>query len=137
MTTLEGYYIVERWPIKVLSAEDGGTEIYKFNRRTGDFEPGVEYLEDLLFNRNEVRKVSEDEFIQYVEEVRGEYLRGEGEVYTLYEFIREMQEMARAEDRPFTPEERALVVGLRRKTHQLFEAELQRRKQSPAEEAGA
>ncbi len=137
MSTLAGYYIVERWPIKVLSAEDGGTEIFKFDPDTGDFEPGVEYLEDLLFNRNEVRKVSEDEFIQHVEWMRGRYLRGEGEVYTLYEFIRELEEMARAEDRPFTPEEHALVVGLRRKTHQLFEAELQRRKQPPAEEAGA
>ncbi len=137
MATEAEYYIVERRPIKLLPTEDGGAQIFKFTRRTGDFELGLEYLDDLLFNRNEVRKVSEDEFIQYVEEVRGEYLRGEGEVYTLYEFIRELEEMARAEDRPFTPEEHALVVGLRRKTHQLFEAELQRRKQSPAEEAGA
>ncbi len=137
MTTLEGYYIVERRPIKVLRNAAGRLQIFKFDPDTGDFELGLEYLDDLLFNRNEVREVSEDEFIQYVEDVRGRYLRGEGEVYTLYEFIREMQEMARAEDRPFTPEERALVLGLRRKTHQLFEAELQRGKQPPAEEAGA
>jgi len=66
-----------------------------------------------------IKKLSEDEFVQEVEKVRGRKLRGEGTVYDLYELINEMEDTAQQTKHELTNEDKALIAILRRKTYEL------------------
>jgi hypothetical protein len=66
-----------------------------------------------------IKKLSEDEFVQEVEKVRGRQLQGEGTVYDLYELINEMEATAQQTKHELTNEDKALIAILRRKTYEL------------------
>jgi hypothetical protein len=68
-----------------------------------------------------IKKLSEDEFVQEVEKVRGRTLRGEGTVYDLYELINAMENNAKGTKQELTNEDKALIAILRRKTYELSE----------------
>ncbi|MFG1802141.1 hypothetical protein ACGFI4_18450 [Micromonospora carbonacea] len=67
-----------------------------------------------------------EDFVQEVEAYRGYYLRGGGPIFALYETVRAIEDVAAAERRALTTEERALVQGIRRRTFVMFEEQLQR-----------
>ncbi|MES9539354.1 MULTISPECIES: hypothetical protein [unclassified Actinomadura] len=119
------YYTYERRPVAFVKAPDGGLFVWALSPRTGEFQLDKSYLDKIWFGTTaDIDTLSRDEFIQRVEEYRGRYLRGEGPAYALYETINGLLDAARAEPRPLTPEEKALVHTLRLRVHDLFEAEL-------------
>jgi hypothetical protein len=67
------------------------------------------------------------DFVDAVEAERGARLTGDGPVFALYETVNAILDAAQAQDRVATPEERALIRGLRRRTYRMFEEELRRR----------
>ncbi len=119
---LPQYHIVCTRPVKIQRAADGGVEMMKFDWETGGYVPGDNLWADVFISHGgDTERVTEDEFIQYVEQLRGRRLKGEGTVYTLYEIINAIEDGARAEGRRLTDGERETVTGLRRKTHGMFE----------------
>lgn len=118
---LPEYYIVVERPIKLVSTEDGGMTVLKYNFETGGFDYGMEYLSRVRFGKDDVEKVSEDEFVQHVEKLRGRSLKGEGTVYDLYQLINAMEDDAKEKGQELTVEDKALIVSLRIRTYKLFE----------------
>ncbi|MBD2767759.1 hypothetical protein IC235_07625 [Hymenobacter sp. BT664] len=118
---LPEYYIVVERPIKVVPTEDGGLNVLKYNFETGRFDYGMKYLSRVRFGKDDVEQVSEEEFVQHVEKLRGSSLKGEGTVYVLYELINAIEGVAKEKGASLTMEEKALIVSLRRETYQLFE----------------
>ncbi|MEM8534914.1 MAG: hypothetical protein AAGF95_29005, partial [Chloroflexota bacterium] len=106
--------------------------------RTGDFEPGIELVDELLFAREQeiFRIDDEEEFLQSVERARGRHVKGEGPVFALYETIEALAETVRNERRHFTDKEEALIRGLRRQTHVLFEEHLAQQRAAAGTEEG-
>lgn len=126
---LPQYHIVCTRPVKILRSENGRVEMLKFDWDTGGFVDGNNLWADVFLSHGgDVEQVTEEEFIQYIEELRGRRLKGEGTVYTLYEVINAVQDRASAEGRRLTEQERALIAGLRRETYALFEKTLEARK---------
>jgi len=116
------YYIVVERPVKFVPTEDGGMSILKYNFETGRFDYGMEYLSRVMFSKDDdIEQVSEDEFVQQVEKLRGRKLQGEGTVYDLYELINAMEDNAQQTKQELTNEDKALIAILRRKTYELFE----------------
>lgn len=116
------YYIVGRRPVKFVPTPDGGMEVLKMNWETGVFEYGMEYLSRALSSDGDVDHVSEDEFIQHVESLRGRRLRGDGPIFALYQTINAIEDVAKADGRKLTIEERELRDELRRQTYAMFQA---------------
>ncbi len=125
MKDLPRYYVVFARPVKVVEIENGGMTVLKLNWETGIFEYGMELLDEILIGRDEVEQVTEDEFIQHVEEIRGHRLREKGTVYALYDIINGLEEVAKEEGRELTLKERAMIAALRRETYTLFEETMQ------------
>ncbi|WP_280482531.1 hypothetical protein [Nocardia cyriacigeorgica] len=130
MTTHTSYHQHFARLIKVESALDGRDVGSILNINTGRFETApFEIVEEVLGARTEshIRTFrSEREFIRAVEEARMEHLRGSGAVFALYETISAIFEQRRAERRHMTPEERALVASLFRRTYKMWEDEFAR-----------
>lgn len=119
---LPKYYIVYDRLMKMVRNENDRLTVLELNEETGLFEVNMKYIDKIFFGKDDVEKVSEDEFIQEVEAIRGRNLKGEGAVYDLYEVINGMEDTAKEEGRKLTPKEQAIIIGLRKKTYQLFEA---------------
>ncbi|MEM8534912.1 MAG: hypothetical protein AAGF95_28995 [Chloroflexota bacterium] len=126
MLDMPRYYIYYSRPVKMVRTAEGRVQVLKMNWETGDFEPGIELVDELFAAREQeiFRIDDEEEFIQELERARGRHVQGEGPVFALYETINALVETMRNERRVFTDEERALVRGLRRQTHVLFEEHL-------------
>jgi hypothetical protein len=129
---LPSYHIVFTRPVKLVETKDGGMNVLKFDWDTGGFIYGMDLVSEIFFGHGEVERVTEDEFIQYVEELRGRRIKhGEGTVYTLYELINAMEDKAKEEGRRLTDKEKATIVGLRKKTYRLFEQALEAGQDQP------
>jgi len=118
---LPKYYILVELAVKLVPTEDGGMTVLKYNFETGRFDYGMEYLTEVLFGKDDVEKVSEDEFVQHVEKLRGRTLKGEGTVYDLYELINAIEDDAKEKGQELTMEDKALIAIMRRRTYKLFE----------------
>jgi hypothetical protein len=118
---LPEYYIVVERAIKLVPTEDGGMTVLKYNFETGRFDYGMEYLSRVMFGKDDVEKVSEDELVQHVEKLRGRTLKGEGTVYDLYELINAIEDDAKEKGQELTMEDKALIAIMRRRTYKLFE----------------
>ncbi|WFE33858.1 hypothetical protein [Micromonospora sp. WMMD975] len=124
---LAGYYDYYRNPVKIVPTAEGGLTAWRLDRMTGGWRAANDIIDEIIFAvGGEVFVRSADRFVQRVEQVRGRYLRGDGPVFALYETVRAIEEQAVAERRAFTPEEAALVTGIRRRTFVMFEEQLQR-----------
>ncbi|MBA3534231.1 MAG: hypothetical protein H0T73_20105 [Ardenticatenales bacterium] len=117
------YYIVGVVPVKFLRTQDGRMVVLKMDKR-GHWVYGNDMLYSALFGTSDVEEVSEAEFIQHVEKMRGQRLTREGSVYDLYAVIQAMEEVAQEEGRRLTPQEQTILHELRCHTHELFEASL-------------
>jgi hypothetical protein len=111
-------------PVVLVETPDGGLDCLGLRFRTGEFDRMMECYEELDSINSWVKKLSREEFIQRVEACRGEFLKGDGPVYTLYEMINGLIEVPREQGQPLSGESKALVRSLRMKTHDLFEADL-------------
>ncbi|WP_229372538.1 hypothetical protein [Umezawaea beigongshangensis] len=108
---------------------DGERTGYRLKLDTGEFEPNNRPIPEILgaTSTSEISSLNEEEFVWTTEEIRGE-LRGDGPVFALYETIDAMYEQKEREGRKaFTPEERALIRSIRRRTFRMWEEEAARR----------
>ncbi|RKG56379.1 hypothetical protein D7X30_22625 [Corallococcus sp. AB011P] len=115
------YFIVGNRTVKWVPLEDGGLQILKLDWATGLFIPGVDSMHKCLW-ADDSERVSEDEFIQQTEDMRRELFTGDNEVFALYGLLDTIDATAKAEGRPLTEQERAIVILTQRKTHAMFES---------------
>ncbi|WP_431931084.1 hypothetical protein [Micromonospora sp. RP3T] len=124
---LAGYYDYYDNPVKIMPTADGGLTAWRLDHRTGGWQAADDVIDEIVFAMGgDIFVRSADRFVQRVEEERGRYLKGDGPVFALYETVRAIDEQATAERRAYTPEEAALVAGIRRRTFVMFEEQLQR-----------
>ncbi|MEV0002324.1 hypothetical protein AB0H28_08570 [Micromonospora sp. NPDC050980] len=122
-----GYYDYYDTPVKIVLTTEGALTAWRLDRRTGGWQAANDIVDEIVFAMGgEVFVRSADRFVQRVEEERSLSLTGEGPVFALYETVRAIEEQAIAERRAYTPEEAALVTGIRRRTFVMFEEQLQR-----------
>lgn len=124
MFELPLYFVVGLLPVKWLRTPDGGMAVLKMDWQTGAWIWGNGLIPQIMMGHGDVEEVSEEEFIQHVEGLRARRYYGEGTVYDLYAVMNAMEDVAKEQGRPLTPEEQAIITELRRKTHSLFEAML-------------
>ncbi|MDO3701067.1 hypothetical protein Q3W71_05160 [Micromonospora sp. C28SCA-DRY-2] len=113
--------------MKLVETADGGIAAWRLSKDSGGWKPANELIDKLLFiEDDEVNRLTRNEFIQRTEHDRGYYLRGDGPIFALYETVRAITDAQASERRYPTPEEIALVAGIRRRTFVMFEEQLQR-----------
>jgi hypothetical protein len=113
-------------PVKMVETPDGGMAAWRLDPDTGGWESVNEHIDEMLFAvGGDDRVLSQEKFVQLTELNRGRSLKGEGPIFALYETVNAITDLAYDEERPLTPEERALVEGIRRKTFVMFEEQLQ------------
>jgi hypothetical protein len=117
------YYVVGNRTVQLLPLENGGLEVLKLDWDTGRFMPGADYLPKVMFGKDEVDKVSEDEFTQQTERMRRELFKGDNTVFTLYKLLDTIEATAKQEGRLLTAEEQEIIALTQRKTYALFEKE--------------
>lgn len=130
---LPQYFRYYNRPVKILDRGDGGLIAWAVDRDTGAWVNASELIFEILFatSNEDVYSLSRSQFISAVERYRGEWLRGEGTVFVLYETVNALVDTVTEERRQYTPEETALIAGIRRRTYKMFEEEL-RRQGNPA-----
>lgn len=125
--SLPAYFSYYQSPVKMVPSPDGGLMAWRLSIDSGGWEPATHLVDEILFAiGGEISVLTADEFVQWTEHDRGRYLQGEGPIFALYETVKAIEDAADAERRRLTPQEQALISGIRRKTFVLFEEELQR-----------
>jgi hypothetical protein len=115
-------------PYRLDSTPDGGLTGHILDWKTGRFVEDNTKIDDVLFAREgEIGPLTEQEFVVRTEDLRREYLRGDGPIFALYDTIGAMHSVAREEGRPLSREEAALKVSLYRRTFRLWDDEFARR----------
>ncbi|MBP1781075.1 MULTISPECIES: hypothetical protein [unclassified Micromonospora] len=113
-------------PLKLVATPDGGVAGWILFKDTGGWREANNLIDKVLFvGGDEINEISRDEFIQLTEHERGRYLSGDGPIFALYETVRAIQDTLREERRYPTPQEQALIRGVRRRTFVMFEEQLQ------------
>lgn len=64
------YCIVGERPVKAIETEDGGMDVLAYDWDTGEFKRAMQYLSKITVGDGEIDYVSENEFEQYVEQLR-------------------------------------------------------------------
>jgi hypothetical protein len=119
-------------PVKIVEAPDGGMQAWGLDLDSGGWVPANDLILRIVGATHEdIFTVTAEDFVNAVEDTRGQYLRGDGPVFALYETIESI--VASAKGRRMTPEELALIKGLRRRTYRMFEEELRQRGDPAAE----
>ncbi|MBV7532842.1 hypothetical protein [Chitinophaga sp. sic0106] len=117
------YFVVGNRTVQLLPLENGGMQVLKLDWDTGRFVPGADYLPKVMFGKDEVERVSEDEFIQQTELMRREYFKGDNMVFALYQLLDTIEATAKQEGRLLTAEELEIIAATQRKTYALFDKE--------------
>ena len=114
-------------PVKLVETPDGGVAGWRLSWKTGGWQSANDLIDKVLFvGGDEIEEITRDQFVQRTEHDRGRYLRGDGPVFALYETVSAIEETLGRERRYPTPQEQALISGIRRRTFVMFEEELQR-----------
>ncbi|MFI7425541.1 hypothetical protein ACIBPB_01000 [Micromonospora sp. NPDC049836] len=122
---LPSYYDYYETPVKFVPTPDGGLTAWRLDRETGGWQPANDIVDEILFAiGGDIYVRSAERFVQRTEEERARYLKGEGPIFALYETVKAIEDVAIAERRAYTPEEAALVRGIRRRTFVMFEEQL-------------
>lgn len=125
---LPSYFRYYASPVKMVATSAGGVQAWRVSIDTGGWEAANDLVDEILFAvGGEIFVLTVEDFVQEVERYRARYLVGEGPIFALYETVRALTAVERRERRYLTPQERAIVHGIRRKTFVMFEEELQRR----------
>jgi hypothetical protein len=122
------YFVFRRRPVKLLPGTVGPPVLWWLDLTTGAWvqEPDlVRGLAEAKFT-DEPEPLTPDQFVDVVEAIRSR-LTGEGDVHALYETASDIYAMAELEQRRLTPDEMAVLRGLRRQTYRMFEEDLARR----------
>ncbi|MGV9764393.1 hypothetical protein [Micromonospora tulbaghiae] len=113
-------------PLKLVATADGGMAGWRLSKDTGGWREANNLVDKVLFvGGDEINQISPDEFVQLTEHERGRYLSGDGPIFALYETVQAIEDTLRVERRYPTPEEQALIRGVRRRTFVMFEEQLQ------------
>ncbi|MFE9958267.1 hypothetical protein [Micromonospora sp. NPDC005299] len=124
--TRTGYYDYYDTPVKIVPTQERGLAAWRLDRRTGGWRPANDIVDEIISAiGGDIFVRSAERFVQRVEEERGRYTKGEGPVFALYETVSAIEDVAIAEGRAYTPEEAALITGIRRRTFVMFEEQLQ------------
>ncbi|WP_157995826.1 DUF6301 family protein [Thermomonospora amylolytica] len=122
------YYLYDDYvPVFLIDVDDGGLEAWVYDGESGGIRSSLGHVRVMFDPYTPSDQLTREEFIQEVEALRGEavvrgHLKWEGPVVPLYETIQELLDRG-----SLNAEEKALVQTLRRRTHELFEAELRER----------
>ncbi|WBC10149.1 hypothetical protein [Micromonospora sp. WMMA1947] len=112
-------------PVKLVATPDGGMAGWRLSKDTGGWREANNLIDKVLFEGgDEIYEVSPEEFVQLTELERSLYLRGDGPIFALYETVRAIEDTLQAERRYPTPQEQALIRGVRRRTFVMFEEQL-------------
>ncbi|MFE2613788.1 hypothetical protein ACFXA2_09270 [Micromonospora chalcea] len=113
-------------PVKLVATADGGMAGWRLSKDTGGWREANNLINKVLFvGGDEVYEISPEEFVQLTELERSLYLRGDGPIFALYETVRAIEDTLQVERRYPTPQEQALIRGVRRRTFVMFEEQLQ------------
>lgn len=116
------YYLFGDRPVKLVSVDDNaGRQILKYDWDSGFFIPGSDYLQKILFAKDEVEAIAEAEFIAATETLRRTHFEGDNPVFALYQLVEAVLENAQSENRALRADEEALIAGINEKTYPLFE----------------
>ncbi|MET7468687.1 hypothetical protein ABZU22_00860 [Micromonospora sp. NPDC005222] len=120
------YFDYYHSPLKLVATVNGGVAGWRLFKDTGGWREANNLIDKVLFiGGDEINEISRDEFVQLTEQERGRYLSGDGPIFALYETVRAMEDTLQAERRYPTPQEQALIRGIRRRTFVMFEEQLQ------------
>jgi hypothetical protein len=113
--------------LKLVETPDGGVAGWRLSADTGGWEPANNLIDRARFagGGEEIYEISRDDFIWLTEQERGRHLNGDGPVFALYKTVEALQDTIRVERRYPTPQEQALITGIRRRTFVMFEEQLQ------------
>ena len=116
------YYLLGPRPVKAVGREDGGVSLSKLDMQTGRFVDGMDVAARVLSEKEDVDRLTEDQFITEVETVRSRFPHPDGPLNALYQLIRAAVAPAELEGRALTSDEFAFVSAIARQTHARFEA---------------
>jgi hypothetical protein len=117
------YCLDERRPVVLVHGAGGGSVAWAFDPHTGGFVVENDLIAELAVAPG-VERLTRVEFVQAVEAERGDRLHGDGPQFVLYAEITSIERRAWRQDRRLSPEEEAYVRMLRRRAHEIFEADL-------------
>lgn len=72
------YCVVDTRPVKVVSGQDGGVEVYAFDAESGEFVRRMDLLERVLIQDDWVVELTEEEFEAHLAALRGDEDRRTG-----------------------------------------------------------
>jgi hypothetical protein len=125
---LPDYYNYYERPVKLVETPSGGMAAWQVQYDSdGSWIPANNLIDRILFaNLDELMRMRAPGFVVFVELFRAKELElaGDAPVFTLYDTIRTMYEVAEAEDRELTAAEWALVQGIARRSYVMFEERL-------------
>jgi len=125
-TTRPSYYLFRRRPVKILPGPGGEAALWWLDLRTGAWVQDPDLVREIADGdrAEQPAPLTPHQFVDVVEAMRAARLTGDGPVFALYETINAVYAIAEAEQRRLTPEEMALLAGLRPRTYRMFEEEL-------------
>ncbi|WCN82441.1 hypothetical protein [Micromonospora sp. LH3U1] len=122
---LPSYYLYYQSPVKIVETSDGGARVWRVSIDTGGWQEKNDLFSEIVFDiGGDVFRRTAEDFVQEVEAFRAHYLKGEGPIFALYETVRSIELLADAEARHETPQEQALIRGIRQRTFVMFEGQL-------------
>ncbi|WFE50175.1 hypothetical protein [Micromonospora sp. WMMD1155] len=111
--------------MKIVETPDGGARVWRVCIDTGGWQEKNDIFTEITLGvGGEVFRRSPEEFVQEVERFRAHYLEGDGPIFALYETVQAVRDVAKAEDRHLTAQERAIIRGIRKRTFVMFEEQL-------------
>lgn len=124
---LPAYFRYYATLVKMVRGRDGQIQAWRVSMDSGGWQNANELIDEILFAvGGEISTLTAESFVQEVERYRARYLAGEGPIFALYDTVKAITAAEQRERRYLTPEERAIVQGVRRKTFVMFEEQLRR-----------
>ncbi|WP_054811877.1 hypothetical protein [Nocardia arizonensis] len=118
------YYSYFSQPLKVERFPDGRLAGSVLDELTGEFVQASQYnVRNAVANMShpEIWEADLDEFIFHTESLRRQFASGEGPVFPLYQVVKGIYDVARAEDRAVNDEELQLITAIYQRTFALWE----------------
>jgi hypothetical protein len=116
------YYLFGDRPVKFVAIDgDPARQILKFDWESGFFVPGSDYLQKILFGKDDVEELAERAFIVATETLRRKRFRGDNPVFTMYALVESILAKVQSENRLLSDEENAMIFLIYKKTYDLFE----------------
>ena len=116
------YYLFGDRPVMFVAVDgEPARQVLKYDWDTGFFVLGADYVQKILFGKDEVEELGRAEFVAATEALRRRGFAGENPAFALYQLVEAIFQKARSENRPLTEEETALIRSLDAQTYDMFE----------------